>query len=428
MNKKAFTLIELLVVIAIIGILSGVIVVSMNGAVGAARDGMRKADISVLRTALLEYSILNNNTYPIADCSVNESCTTLYEALVPTYIGTLPTDPLGTYYTYESDGSSFITTATLSDETTYSYDSTTGFSIGSGSSYVSTCAAATGGGVTCAESLINGDTEVVYSFTGAGSTTLTIPAGVTSVDYLVVGGGGGGGKYIGGGGGAGAFWEGTLTGLSGPQTVTVGAGGAGATVASTNGNSGGVSEFSSGATLVHAHGGGGGGYYENIVEHKGVTGGSAGGNGGGGTQTAQISDQVGHGNSGGTGVTSADHIGAGGGGGAGGIGGNGSAAIGGAGGTATHSSITGTDTVYAGGGGGSGHINEGTASGGAGGAYGGVTVGGLGGLSGDGTQQRVPTSGVAHTGSGGGGGSHIVGTNAGGAGGSGIVIIRFTKP
>jgi prepilin-type N-terminal cleavage/methylation domain-containing protein len=57
--KKAFTLIELLVVIAIIGILSGVLVVSMNGATNAAKDAIRKNDISSMRKALLSYQILN---------------------------------------------------------------------------------------------------------------------------------------------------------------------------------------------------------------------------------------------------------------------------------------------------------------------------------------------------------------------------------
>ena len=44
---------------------------------------------------------------------------------------------------------------------------------------------------------------VVKSF--AGSDTFVVPAGVTSVDYLVVGGGGGGGAGR-GGGGAGRYY------------------------------------------------------------------------------------------------------------------------------------------------------------------------------------------------------------------------------
>ncbi|OQB09418.1 MAG: hypothetical protein BWY21_00787 [Parcubacteria group bacterium ADurb.Bin216] len=44
--SQAFTLIELLVVIAIIGILAGIIVVSMGSAQGSADDARRKMLIS----------------------------------------------------------------------------------------------------------------------------------------------------------------------------------------------------------------------------------------------------------------------------------------------------------------------------------------------------------------------------------------------
>ena len=56
--KKGFTLIELLVVIAIVGILSGIVVIYMNGATDAAKDAIRKADVSTLRKALLAYNAL----------------------------------------------------------------------------------------------------------------------------------------------------------------------------------------------------------------------------------------------------------------------------------------------------------------------------------------------------------------------------------
>lgn len=131
MNKKAFTLIELLVVIAIIGILSGLVFVSMGGALGTAQDGRRKADVGTLKTALFQYSILNNNTYPVANCNVTESCTALYEALVPNYIASLPTDPDSeSYYTYVSDGDTFTVSATLSDATTYSTIQSQGLQVG----------------------------------------------------------------------------------------------------------------------------------------------------------------------------------------------------------------------------------------------------------------------------------------------------------
>ena len=433
MNKKAFTLIELLVVIAIIGILSGAIAVSMNSAIGAARDGMRKADISVLRTALLEYSILNNNTYPIADCSVNESCTALYEALVPAYIGSLPTDPLGTYYTYESDGSTFVTTATLSDATTYSYDSTVGFSTGSGgSSYVSTCLEDMGGGIACAESTDGSYT--IYTFTRTstpGTTTWTVPSGVTSVEYLVVGGGGAGsgnqldlpysgyGNSAGGGGGGGVLtnFGQTKISVSSSVDVVVGAGGIASLTKAKSGN-GGNSSFG----LIVATGGGAGG---KELDSSGNSGGSGGGASYGGIagsgNTPTTTPSQGN-NGGGSGQSTS------GGGGGGGAGTVGSSDVGvypnnngGNGGNGISCAISGTSVFYGGGGGGGCHYLS--ISGGSGGLGG----GGNGGLGIVGV-----TAGANNSGGGGGGaGTQSVYNNAaynfpGGNGGSGIVIIRFT--
>jgi hypothetical protein len=106
----------------------------------------------------------------------------------------------------------------------------------------------------------------IVRFTNVQTCTWTVPAGVTSVDFLVVGGGGGGGSRHSGGGGAGglrtsvgtsgggASAESSLTVQPGSVlSVTVGAGGAGKT-----GNSGGNGSKGGNSTLgtITAEGGG----------------------------------------------------------------------------------------------------------------------------------------------------------------------------
>jgi type II secretion system protein G len=132
--KASFTLIELLVVIAIIGILSGLIVISMNGAVNSANDAKRKSNIDELRKALMMYNA-SNGTYPIdgssSPCQIgnDSSCTVLDPILKNGYFPSIPLDPSGSYYTYQStDGSSFLLSAILSSGSYYNYSSVSGVS------------------------------------------------------------------------------------------------------------------------------------------------------------------------------------------------------------------------------------------------------------------------------------------------------------
>jgi prepilin-type N-terminal cleavage/methylation domain-containing protein len=137
MKNKAFTLIELLVVIAIIGILSGLIVVSMNGSINSANDAKRKANIDAIRKALIVYGTLNGGVYPTgipeaAGCNISSNgattnrCTNLAPALSE-LLPNLPNDPIsGNYYTYISNGTIFTVSSVLSSEKTYGYSSSTG--------------------------------------------------------------------------------------------------------------------------------------------------------------------------------------------------------------------------------------------------------------------------------------------------------------
>ena len=125
-QKAAFTLIELLVVIAIIGILSGLIVVGMNNATNSANDAKRKASVASLAKAVIASQTLGT-TLPTSTtwCDLKQDgsgCPGFPDA-VASYIGSIPTDPLGASYKYYSDGATFNIRGILSDSTYYKYSS-----------------------------------------------------------------------------------------------------------------------------------------------------------------------------------------------------------------------------------------------------------------------------------------------------------------
>lgn len=96
-SPRGFTLIELLVVIAIIGILSSVVLASLNDARKKSRDAKRIADVKQLQLAL-ELFFDSNNTYPT---------TTLSALTTGGYIAQLPKDPTtNADYSYASLGTS----------------------------------------------------------------------------------------------------------------------------------------------------------------------------------------------------------------------------------------------------------------------------------------------------------------------------------
>lgn len=266
---------------------------------------------------------------------------------------------------------------------------------------------------TGATQTVMGSTTVV-SFTSTGTTTWTVPAGVSSISYLVVAGGGGGGTNIGGGGGGGDVLSGTRSVTPGETlTIVVGSGGA-------SGTAGDPSKLGGNTGTTIALGGGYGGSWHAVSGGNGGSGGGGGGDGGAGGTA------IGSGNNGGSGCCGGGQYLSGGGGGAGAAGSNGSGVTSGAGGAGVANSITGTSVTYGGGGGG--------------GSFGGAGYNaGAGGSGGGGAGNRCTTgtNGTANTGGGGGGGGNSSvgapcdGTAAGwpgGAGGSGIVIIKYTPP
>lgn len=92
-EQAGFTLIELLVVIAIIGMLSSVVLASLNSARAKARDASRLASVKSFKTAL-EIYYNDNNGYPTSngtgngDVALNDAM--LVSKLVPTYLPAMP--------------------------------------------------------------------------------------------------------------------------------------------------------------------------------------------------------------------------------------------------------------------------------------------------------------------------------------------------
>ena len=96
-KSRGFTLIELLVVIAIIGMLSSVVLASLNSARSKGRDARRLSDVQQLQTALEMY-YNDHNSYPIhgwGDSSGSGTWNALQNDLL-SYISKLPKDPLNT--------------------------------------------------------------------------------------------------------------------------------------------------------------------------------------------------------------------------------------------------------------------------------------------------------------------------------------------
>ena len=112
-KRAGFTLIELLVVIAIIGVLSTIVMVSVNDLRARARDDRRVSDMKAIRDALAMYQV-QHMTYPSLP---TETAITGTDALSTELLGekeltVMPLDPLnagGYTYSYQS----------LSNDSTY---------------------------------------------------------------------------------------------------------------------------------------------------------------------------------------------------------------------------------------------------------------------------------------------------------------------
>ena len=147
--KRGFTLIELLVVIAIIGILSSIVLASLNSARKKGRDARRISDVKQIQLAL-ELAYDANGQYP-----TSLSTSTL---VTPGYISVVPTDPsdntdLYSYQAWAVTGSAATCSgyhlgASLetSGHTALSSDADSALTAGTGVTVPSNTVGCTGGG------------------------------------------------------------------------------------------------------------------------------------------------------------------------------------------------------------------------------------------------------------------------------------------
>lgn len=99
---SGFTIVELLIVIVVIAILAAISVVAYTGIQNRARDSQRMTGMKSIERALELYRV-DNGSYPTCSNSVYvpgitavSACnmSSIASSLVPTYLPSLPTDPI----------------------------------------------------------------------------------------------------------------------------------------------------------------------------------------------------------------------------------------------------------------------------------------------------------------------------------------------
>lgn len=141
MKVRGFTLIELLVVLAIIGLLSSIVLASLNTARAKARDAVRKSQVGEFEKALELYFLVNGH-YPcgrsnclsfIVPLTSDPASNPGIELVSGGFISSIPSDPIyppgtpnvstscntkdGAGYCYCSDGTdSYVLTVNTEDD------------------------------------------------------------------------------------------------------------------------------------------------------------------------------------------------------------------------------------------------------------------------------------------------------------------------
>ena len=100
-KTKGFTLIELLIVIVILGLLMSLVAPKMFSKVGSSKQKTAKAQMQMLQTSLDTYR-LDVGDYPTSLNELRQSNTPNWDG--PYIPKSVPNDPWGTAYVYQSPG------------------------------------------------------------------------------------------------------------------------------------------------------------------------------------------------------------------------------------------------------------------------------------------------------------------------------------
>ena len=127
--SRGFTLIELLIVIAVIGILSSVVLVSLNTAREKARDAQRVANVNQIANAIALYEL--DNSVPPGEDGVEyvNGNPEWIPGLAPKYISSVPSDPtdVGEHkFHYFRDGKNYEIISLLEQNSNQYYEKASG--------------------------------------------------------------------------------------------------------------------------------------------------------------------------------------------------------------------------------------------------------------------------------------------------------------
>jgi general secretion pathway protein G len=112
-NQDGFTLIEIMVVVLILGLLATLVVQNLRGATDKAKRVKAQADIQAIKTGLDRY-YLDVGSYPTTDQGLQALITPPTTGHVSEnyesggYLQSVPNDPWGHPYFYQSDGNSYV--------------------------------------------------------------------------------------------------------------------------------------------------------------------------------------------------------------------------------------------------------------------------------------------------------------------------------